>query len=225
MFLFPHCFRSLKRSTCVHYGYIFCIKKYGFSRADEIWEHTCALIRRVVWCVLWLWCLVIVLLWGRFTILTGVYCLLRCLLLFCTTIMGWLFCQQLLYNSQQFRTAHASALHIFHLNLNPSHHLIKLIYHICTCIHREATTATKSDVGIADQGDGAGKKKRGSRNKKKNMRKVDISDVDKAQESARHDERTGYVCTSGTLLSWFFIMVHIYILDKTLSWQIFMYFF
>jgi len=56
---------------------------------------------------------------------------------------------------------------------------------------KEATTATKSDVGIADQGDGAGKKKRGSRNKKKNMRKVDISDVDKAQESARHDERTG----------------------------------
>ena len=60
--------------------------------------------------------------------------------------------------------------------------------------NREAT-ASKSDAGIADLGEGAGKKKRGSRNKKKNMRKLDISDVDAAQESARHDERTGLVCT------------------------------
>jgi len=53
------------------------------------------------------------------------------------------------------------------------------------------SNVSKSDAAIAELGEGAGKRKRGSRNKKKNMRKVDISDVDKALESARHDERTG----------------------------------
>lgn len=42
---------------------------------------------------------------------------------------------------------------------------------------------SKSDAAIAELGEGAGKRKRGSRNKKKNMRKVDISDVDKALET------------------------------------------
>lgn len=58
---------------------------------------------------------------------------------------------------------------------------------------------SKSDAAIAELGEGAGKRKRGSRNKKKNMRKVDISDVDKALESARHDERTGLVWSRDVL--------------------------